>query len=206
MASGKVMEVKQRESAKPGGAPAAASPEAERGDHERGDQKMEQIRELMFGGVVRDFDRRLKEMADRVEDEIARACEDYQKRIAALEARLDTQIERMQVQLRQEAAARAVALDDLDTRFGQALRTQRSEVNAILQRHEDEAVAGEARAREALGALEAQTRQNIHALKDALSSSRLQINDEKLAREDLADLMAELSLRLRGTQDPADNG
>lgn len=195
------MEAKQRVSAKPGVAPVAVGSEADRGD-----QKMEQIRELMFGGVAREFDRRLKEMADGLKEAIAANDEEGRKRIAALETRLDTQIERIQVQLRQEAAARAAALDDLDTRIGQAQRTQRGELSAILQRHEDEAAAGEARAREALSALEAQARQSIQALKDALNTSRAQLNDEKLAREDLADLMAELSLRLRGKQDPADNG
>jgi hypothetical protein len=196
-----MMEAKQRVSAKPGVAPVAVGSEADRGD-----QKMEQIRELMFGGVAREFDRRLKEMADGLKEAIAANDEEGKKRIAALEIRLDTQIERIQVQLRQEAAARATALDDLDTRIGQAQRTQRGELSAILQRHEDEAAAGEARAREALSALEAQARQSIQALKDALNASRAQLNDEKLAREDLADLMAELSLRLRGKQDLADNG
>ena len=167
---------------------------------------MEQIRELMFGGVARDFDRRLKEMADGLKSEIAANCEDCTKRIVALETRLDTQIERLQVQLRQEATARVTALDDLDARIGQAGRTQRGELNAILQRHEDEAAAAEARTREAISVLEAQVRQSIQALKEALNASRVQINDEKLAREDLADLMAELSLRLRGKQDLADNG
>lgn len=195
------MEAKQRVSAKPGVAPVAVGSEADRGD-----QKMEQIRELMFGGVAREFDRRLKEMADGLKEAIAANDEEGKKRIAALETRLDTQIERIQVQLRQEAAARATALDDLDMRIGQAQRTQRGELSAILQRHEDEAAAGEARAREALSALEAQARQSIQALKDALNASRAQLNDEKLAREDLADLMAELSLRLRGKQDLADNG
>lgn len=195
------MEAKQRVSAKPGVAPVAVGSEADRGD-----QKMEQIRELMFGGVAREFDRRLKETADGLKEAIAANDEEGKKRIAALETRLDTQIERIQVQLRQEAAARATALDDLDMRIGQAQRTQRGELSAILQRHEDEAAAGEARAREALSALEAQARQSIQALKDALNASRAQLNDEKLAREDLADLMAELSLRLRGKQDLADNG
>lgn len=195
------MEAKQRVSAKPGPAPVAVGSEADRGD-----QKMEQIRELMFGGVARDFDRRLKEMADGLKSEIAANFEDCTKRIVALETRLDTQVERLQVQLRQETTARATALDDLDTRIGQAQRTQRGELNAILQRHEDEAAAGEARAREAISVLEAQARQSIQALKEALNVSRVQINDEKLAREDLADLMAELSLRLRGKQDLADNG
>ncbi|MEH6421563.1 hypothetical protein [Pseudomonas sp. CGJS7] len=167
---------------------------------------MEQIRELMFGGVARDFDRRLKEMEERFAEDLARICKDGDKRIAVLEARLNTQIERLQAQLRQEAAARALALDGLEMRMSQALVTQRSEVNAVLQRHEDEAVAGESRFGQALGAIEAQARESVQALKATLNSSHAHINESKLAREDMADMMAELSLRLRGPRDSAVEG
>ena len=33
---------------------------------EAGDHKMDQIRELMFGSVVRDFDRRIQEVSERM--------------------------------------------------------------------------------------------------------------------------------------------
>ena len=171
-----------------------------------GENKMDQIRELMFGGVVRDFDRRIKELADRTENEMTRVVADYEKRIAALEARLDPQIEKLGTQLRQESAARTSALDDVDVRFAQAQRTQRSEINAILQQHEDSATAAEARGREALAQLEQRTQSALQAIRDALSSARSELGGQKLAREDLADLMAEVALRLRGTQDASKSG
>lgn len=171
-----------------------------------GENKMDQIRELMFGGVVRDFDRRIKELADRTENEMTRVVADYEKRIAALEARLDPQIEKLGTQLRQESAARTSALDDVDVRFAQAQRTQRSEINAILQQHEDSATAAEARGREALAQLEQRTQSALQAIRDALASARTELGGQKLAREDLADLMAEVALRLRGTQDASKSG
>jgi hypothetical protein len=170
------------------------------------DNKMDQIRELMFGGVVRDFDRRIKELSDLMESELARVAADYERRIAGLEARLDPQIEKLGAQLRQESAARTSALDDIDVRFGQSQRTQRSEINAVLQQHEDSATAAEARARDALAQLDERTQAALQAVRDALSSTRSELGGQKLAREDLADLMAEVSLRLRGTQDASKNG
>lgn len=167
------------------------------------DNKMEQIRELMFGGVVRDFDRRIKELGDRTESEMARVVADYEQRIAALEARLDPRIENLATQLRQESAARTSALDDVDVRFSQAQRTQRSEINAILQQHEDCANAAESRTREALAQLDERTQAALQAVRDTLASARSELGGQKLAREDLADLMAEVSLRLRGPQDAA---
>jgi len=173
---------------------------------EGGDRKMEQIRELMFGGMVRDFERRLKDLADRLDGEVSRMTDDYHKRIAAFEARLDPQIERLLALVRQEAAARASAIDDIDTRFNQVLRTQRGELNAILQRHEDESVASETRARETLSQFEVRVGQSFQAIRDTLSGTHAQLQGEKVARDDLADLLAELSLRLRGTQEPTGNG
>ncbi|MET0582913.1 MAG: hypothetical protein ABWZ08_13215 [Pseudoxanthomonas sp.] len=170
------------------------------------DNKMDQIRELMFGGVVRDFDRRIKEVSDRMESELGRLASDYEKRVAALEARLDPQIEKLGTQIRQETAARTSALDDVDVRFSQAQRTQRSEINAILQQHEDSANAAEARSRDALSQLDQRTQAAVQAVRDALGAARNELGGQKLAREDLADLMAEVSLRLRGTQDASKSG
>lgn len=173
---------------------------------EGSDRKMDQIRELMFGGLVRDFERRLKDLADRLDGEVARMTDDYHKRIAALEAKVDPQIERMLAQVRQEAAARASAIDDVDTRFNQALRTQRGELNAVLQRHEDEAVASETRGRETLSQLEGRVGQSFQALKDTMSATHARLQGGKVARDDLADLLAELSLRLRDSQELSGNG
>lgn len=176
------------------------------GNTDASDNKMDQIRELMFGGVVRDFDRRIKELNELMESELVRVAADYERRIAGLEARLDPQIEKLGAQLRQESAARTSALDDIDVRFGQAQRTLRSEINAVLQQHEDNAAASEARARDALAQLDERTQAALQAVREALSSARSELGGQKLAREDLADLMAEVSLRLRGAQDASRNG
>ncbi len=196
------MNTKQRPVAQsvPAVKPVSTSAEAETGD------KMDQIRELMFGGVARDFDRRLKDLGERLESELSRISEEFDKRVAALEAKYDPQLERINAQLRQESAARTSAIDDVDVRFSQALRTQRGEINALLQQQEDNAASAEARARDSLAQLEDRTKASLLALKEALSVARAELGGEKLAREDLADLMAEVSLRLRGTQDVSKGG
>ena len=183
---------------------ASKAPEAANAD--ASDNKMDQIRELMFGGVVRDFDRRIKEVSDRMESELGRLAADHEKRVAALEARLDPQIDKLNTQLRQETAARTSALDDVDVRFSQAQRTQRSEINAVLQQHEDSANAAETRARDTLAQLDQRTQAALQTVRDALASTRNELGGQKLAREDLADLMAEVSLRLRGAQDVSKSG
>ncbi len=163
-----------------------------------GEHKMEQIRELMFGSVVRDFERRLGELHDRFEAESARILADGQKRVAELEARQAANMERLQNQLRQESAARTGAFEDVDSRFSQSLRTQSNEFTAALQRHEDDAVASEARLRETMARLEEQLTQALQGAKEQFAAGHRRLGDEKVAREDMADMLAELALRLRG--------
>lgn len=170
---------------------------------EAGDQKMEQIRELMFGGLARDFDRRLKELNERMQFEVDRIAGDFEKRIGALEAKLGPQVERLSTQLRQESAARTSSLEDVDVRFSQALRTHRAELNTTLQSHEDNAVAVEARISEALSQMDVDNKAAQQAIRDALADARAELNTDKLSREDMADLMAEISLRLRSGLDPS---
>lgn len=170
-----------------------------------GEHKMEQIRELMFGSVVRDFERRLGELHDRFEAESARILADGQKRVAELEARQAAQLERLQNQLRQESAARTGALEDVDSRFSQSLRTQSNEFTAALQRHEDDAVASETRLRETMARLEEQLTQALQGAKEQFAAGHRRLGDEKVAREDMADMLAELALRLRGA-DGGGNG
>ena len=66
--------------------------------------------------------------------------------------------------------------------------------------------AMEARARDALAQLDQRTQPALQSVRDALASARNELGGQKLAREDLADLMAEVSLRLRGTQDASKGG
>lgn len=166
-----------------------------------GETRMEQIRELMSGSLVREFDSRLKELNTRVSDEIAALSEVFHRQLAELEARLGPQIERVQAQVRQESASRASALDDVDVRLHQALRVQRDDVNRAIQRNEEDAAAAEARARAAVTELERQVQASVSGLRQGLTDARTGLGNEKLARHDLADLLQEVALRLRDARD-----
>lgn len=166
-----------------------------------GETRMEQIRELMSGSLVREFDSRLKQLNARVSDEIAALSDVFNRQVSELEARLSPQIERVQAQLRQESASRASALDDVDVRLHQALRVQRDDINRAIQRNEEDAAAAEARARAALAELERQVQASVSGLRQGLTDARTGLGNEKLARHDLADLLQEVALRLRDARD-----
>lgn len=164
-----------------------------------GDRKMEQIRDILFGGLSREYDRRFQELGDRLSQEISRMDGELERRLAAMDARLEATCERMIAQVRQETDARAAALDDLDTRLGQAMRTQRGELASSIGRVEQDLAEADSRAREALAGLRAEAMAAIQAVRESLASERERLQSDKIGREDLADMMGELSMRLRGT-------
>jgi hypothetical protein len=165
------------------------------------DRKMDQVRDILFGSLMRDYDRRFQEMEARLRAEIERLEGEHGRRTAAIEERLDARAEKLAAQLRQESAARAAAIEDLDHRGSQALRTQRGELVAAIEQVESDLSRSDAREREALAQLQSSLDVAMRSLREEQSTERDALRGEKLGREDLADMMAELSMRLRGTLD-----
>jgi hypothetical protein len=163
------------------------------------DRKMDQVRDILFGSLMRDYDRRFQELEARVRAEVERLENELGRRAASIEERLEAGLEKSMAQLRQEGAARAAAIEDLDHRASQALRTQRGELVAAIGQVESDLGRSDARSREAIAQLQSSLDAAIRSLRDALSAERDALRGDKLGREDLADMMAELSLRLRGT-------
>lgn len=177
----------------------AATPMAETPMPE--DRKMDQVRDILFGSLMREYDRRFLELEARMRAEIERLENEYGRRAAAIEEHLEARAEKLTVQWRQEGAARAAAIEDLDHRGGQALRTQRSELVAAIEQVEADLSRNDARGREALAQWQSNLDTAMRTLREELSAERDALRGDKLGREDLADMMAELSMRLRRTLD-----
>ena len=166
-----------------------------------GERKMEQVRDLLFGGLARDYDRRFHELGERLSSEFARLERELDRRSSALESRLDALAERLGTQARQESSARTAAIDDLDARIGQSLRTQRSELSAGLSQLTTDVSQLEMRSREMVAELKTELASALQEIRASTGDDRERLHREKVSRDDLADLMGELSLRLRGPLD-----
>jgi len=165
------------------------------------DRKMDQVRDILFGSLMREYDRRFQELETRLRAEIERLESEHGRRAAAIEEHLESRAEKLATQLRQESAARAASIEDLDHRSSQALRTQRSELVAATEQVESDLGQSNTRSREALAQLQANLDVAMRTLREELFAERDVLRGDKLGREDLADMMAELSMRLRGTLD-----
>lgn len=165
------------------------------------DRNVDQIRDILFGGQMRDYERRFGELAQRLEQESARLREDLDRRLGALDSRLDEQVERLARQLKQENADRTRALDDLESRLLQAARTQRDEVQAALAQLGQDLSRNDERGRQALAALAATMDRAVTQADAALGAARQELRSEKVGREDLSAMLGELALRLKGEFD-----
>ncbi|MCE3002099.1 MAG: hypothetical protein LW860_05260 [Xanthomonadaceae bacterium] len=163
-----------------------------------GDRNVEQIRDILFGGHMRDYERRFGELGRRLELESERLREEVERRFAALDARLDDHVERLGRLLKQEAADRIRQLDDLESRTLSAARTQREEINAALSQLAEDLARRDERARASLASLSGSLDRAASQAEASLAAARTELRLEKVGREDLSALFTELALRLKG--------
>jgi exonuclease VII large subunit len=165
------------------------------------DRNVDQIRDILFGGQMRDYERRFQELNQRFEAELARMRDAQDKRLAQIDKRIDDQLDKLGKLLRQEIQDRNSAVDDLESRLQQAARTARSEVNKALEALGQELANGDERHRAALADLEAGIAARVGETETAMSRGNEELRAEKVGRDDMAALLTEFALRLKGDFD-----
>jgi gas vesicle protein len=165
------------------------------------DRNVDQIRDILFGGQMRDYERRFQELNQRLEADLARLRDTQEKRLAQIDKRIDDQLEKLNKLVRQEMQDRNSAVDDLESRLQQAARTARGEVNKALEGLGHELSASDERLRNALADLHATTSARAGDAESALSRTSAELRADKVGRDDLAALLTEFALRLKGDFD-----
>jgi len=162
------------------------------------DRNVDQIRDILFGGQMRDYERRFLELSQRLESESQRLHNDLDQRLGQLEKRVDDHFDKLGKQLRQEIADRSAGIDDLETRMQQGQRTLRGELQGGLQALESDFGAKDERQREALAELRQLMANRMGELTAALARSDHDLRGDKVGRADLAALLTEVAMRLNG--------
>lgn len=162
------------------------------------ERNVDQIRDILFGGQMRDYERRFHELHQKLEADLTRMREAQDKRLMQIEKRVDDQFEKLNKLMRQEIDDRNGAVADLESRVQQAARTARAEINKAVDGVSGEVAQSDDRLRAALADLQQTFSARAGEAEVALSRSNSQLRAEKVGREDLAALLAEFSLRLQG--------
>ena len=162
------------------------------------ERNVDQIRDILFGGQMRDYERRFVELHQKLEADLARMREAQDKRLAQIEKRVDDQFDKLNKLMRQEIDDRNGAVADLESRVQQAARTARAEINKAVDGVSGEVVQSDERQRAALDDLQQTFAVRAGEAEAALARTGTQLRAEKVGREDLAALLAEFALRLKG--------
>lgn len=166
-------------------------------DLENTDGNVDKIREILFGGQMRDYEQRFADLEDRLTRNIEVMSRNMEKRVDRLDAYAKRELEKLGDQFKEERQARrkddkssARELKDLANQVEAwcgELEEGLGEESQTLRRSLQE------QSEELSGMIS-----DVHEeLSKSLSGETRNLADAKLAREDMADLLAEMALRLK---------
>ena len=157
---------------------------------------IDKVRDILFGGQMRDYERRFARLEERLLQETTEMKDDVRKRLAALEQFLKQEIESLADRLKAEHEERADADKDLareardaakafekkagqlDDQISRAQRESRQQLLELHQRMTDE------------------LRQRTDEVLARLMQEATELRNDKTDRATLASLLTEMAMRL----------
>lgn len=182
----------------PAATPSAApdEPEAPRGAEVAGAGSLDKVRDILFGGQVREFDRRFARLEERLARETSELKDEVRKRLEALETYARNEAESLSQRIRTEHEDRiqshatlgrelkdtAMAFErratGLDELLGKAQRELRQQ---LLEQHQQ---------------LSGEMRRKVEDVLATLARETAELRGDKADRAVLASLFTEMALRL----------
>lgn len=177
-----------------------------KGDGQEPGANIEQIRDIIFGTQMREYNQRFAELEERLINESVALREDLNKRLSALEQYAKKEMESLGGNLRGEQQSRAAAVKELAA--GQVELSKSTD-----KRFADAAASAEKSQREIRTQLMEQTkavRDELHKKATELAANlrreAADLRDVKADRSALAALFADLAARLTNGDKRSSNG
>ena len=161
-------------------------------------QNVDRIRDILFGSQMRDYDSRFQRLEERLAFEAAGMRGDLQQRLDALEAFMRGELESMMNRLRAENAERHQALAKLAQDLGETARGLDLKINNLDQQAAKDIHDLREQLLEQAKRLGDEIREKHEQMKAGVEHEAQQIRGAMTGREALADMLSELSLRLKG--------
>lgn len=158
---------------------------------------VDQIRQILFGGQMRDYEKRFVEMEKRLLKSIEQLANNFEKRVDRLDAYSKREVGKLTDQLKAERKTRAEDGTELSNEIdnlGQQVESWFAEVEEQM----------ESESRQLRASLKAQGDELLEEIQDtskqvssSLQGETQELAEAKLGREDLAALLSEVALRLK---------
>lgn len=169
------------------------SPEAD--NHEAAN--VDKIRDIIFGSQMRDYEKRFTRLDERLTADALALREDTKKRFDTLEAFVQKEIDALNQRLKTEKSERTEALKELAREFRETSKTIDKRLSQIDDQIAKEAATLRAQILEQSKQLSAEIEAKHRAVSMALDREAQALRTDKADREALADLFAEMALRLK---------
>ena len=159
---------------------------------------VDQIREILFGGQMREYSRRFAQLEERLAQDLARTAQEMEARIGSVENFARGELERLGEKLQQERKARLAALQEFD----QQLAKLNNNLSAGIDRLNADTGSALTRVRQELSdevtQMQTRLRDQQEELQGKLDQQTRQLQEDKVDQSDLADVFNEFGMRLRG--------
>lgn len=157
---------------------------------------VDKIRDILFGGYIREYEKRFKRLEERFTHENTHLRDDISQRIKALEELLDSELDSLGEKAKVERQERLVANQELR----QEIQSLKNEVNQRFTQLDEQFTKDVKQLRQHLQSkfqeITVQLRQQSDHLMALLKQEVSQLHEEKVSRTDLAAFFNEFSLRL----------
>lgn len=167
---------------------------------------VDKIREIIFGGQMRDYERRFSVLEERLLKEASDLRGEINRRMDVLESFVKKEIELLLGRLKVEQADRADAVKEL----GHELRTGNKAIEKRIATLDEVVSSGNRELRQSLlaqaKALSDEGQKRHQELTAALDRRAAQLQSDKTDREALAGMFTEVALRLKGEFKMPGNG
>ncbi len=155
------------------------------GTQQEDTNNVDKIRDILFGGQMRDYDRRFSQLEQRLLDDTKRLRLEYEQRLMVIEQNFQREVERIHHRATLERQ------NNLDAQ---------TKLNQSIQQVEQLVVDENTDMRTQMSKQSATWADNLHTrsqeLQRNIDRETAQLHDVKTSREDLAALFMEVALRL----------
>jgi DNA anti-recombination protein RmuC len=163
---------------------------------ETGAANLDKVRDILFGGQMRDLDQRFARVEERLTRETADLAEDVRQRLASVERYAGTEAEALAQRIKGEYEARTTATKELSRQLQDTTGEFEKRSGAI----EDQLARAQRELRQQIldvqQQLTAEIRQRFDALQAQLRQEAADLRNVKTDRSTLAALFTEVAMKL----------
>lgn len=159
---------------------------------------VDQIREIIFGGQMRDYESRFEALSRHLKETAKNQREDFDLKLGALDKALDKESKKTSDRFKKENTERSSNVSQLREEISQLRNDNDSRATELDDLIEKETRTLLSELHETRSDLLNRINEQVEALQNRLDDETRRLDERKVSREELAGLLNEVAMRLTG--------